>query len=146
MAAKNRYDALPVRNLGQLLRRSVESRDRPSDHPPHPHTGLRLHLIFNSHCRSIEITILTKISEIFEAKTIQVWENAKNTFVQKHIDSLDRFYKMKQIWNRGARVGDLESKMCQIFWTDVCVSFRSYSYSLYILVLRRPTRAFENRP
>ena len=115
MAAKNRYDALPVRNLGQLLRRSVESRDRPSDHPPHPHTGLRLHSTFNSHWCSIEITILTKISEIFEAKTIQVWENAMYTFVQKHIDSLDRFYKMKQSWNRCARVETLRAKCVKSF-------------------------------
>ena len=114
MAAKNRYDALPVRNLGQL-RRSVESRDRPSDHPPHPHTGLRLHSIFNSHWCSIEITILTKISEIFEAKKIQVWENAMYTFVQKHIDSLDRFYKMKQSWNRCARVETLRAKCVNSF-------------------------------
>ena len=146
MAAKNRYDALPVRNLGQLLRRSVESRDRPSDHPPHPHTGLRLHSIFNSHWCSIEITILTKISEIFEAKTIQVWENAMYNLCSKAHWLPGPNLQVKQIWNRGARVGDLETAMCQFFWTDVCDSYRLYSYSLSILVLRRPTRAFENRP
>ena len=111
MAAKNRYDALPVRNLGQLLRRSVESRDRPSDHPPHPHTGLRLHSIFNSHWCSIEITILTKISEIFEAKTIQVWENAMYNLCSKAHWLPGPNLQVKQIWNRGARVGDLENNV-----------------------------------
>ena len=110
MAAKNRYDALPVRNLGQL-RRSVESRDRPSDHPPHPHNGLRLHSIFNSHWCSIEITILTKISEIFEAKTIQVWENAMYNLCSKAHWLPGPNLQVKQIWNRGARVGDLENNV-----------------------------------
>ena len=110
MAAKNRYDALPVWNPGQL-RRSVEARDRPSDHPPHPHTGLRLHSIFNSHWCSIEITILTKISEIFEAKTIQVWENAMYNLCSKAHWLPGPNLQVKQIWNRGARVGDLENNV-----------------------------------
>ena len=110
MAAKNRYDALPVWNPGQL-RRSVEARDRPSDHPPPPHTGLRLHSTFNSHWCSIEITILTKISEIFEAKTIQVWENAMYNLCSKAHWLPGPNLQVKQIWNRGARVGDLENNV-----------------------------------
>ena len=115
MATKNRYDALPVWNPGQL-RRSVESRDRPSDHPPTPHTGLRLHSTFNSHWCSIEITIsiLTKSSEIFEAKTIQVWENAMYNLCSKAHWLPGPNLQVKQIWNRGARVGDLENNVSNL--------------------------------
>ena len=37
------------------------------------------------------------------------------TFIQKHIDSLDRFYKMKKSWNRCATVETLRAKCVNSF-------------------------------
>ena len=113
MANKNRYDALPVWNPRQL-RRSVAACDRPSplyDQSTTPTHQISASLNNNSHWCSIEITILTKISEIFEAKTIQVWENAMYNLCSKAHWLPGPNLQVKQIWNRGARVGDLENNV-----------------------------------
>ena len=90
------------------------ARDRPSplyDQSTTPTHRISASLNNNSHWCSIEITILTKISEIFEAKTIQVWENAMYNLCSKAHWLPGPNLQVKQIWNRGARVGDLENNV-----------------------------------